>query len=167
VVALARWYNAASVRAGPGGQLQTFGERMMTIAPGDWVAYGCSDWGPRLFHPDDTHLKEQMLAAGPVCRIAGDGGEYCVLEFGTIRVRLRKESFDGIIVPRPSFMWGQSVRVKPPRTERVGTIRCIGWHTKQRHHLFWIERVGKKVKNRYFDEELEPAGVEAHEGERG
>jgi len=127
----------------------------ITVAPGDWVCDGCFDWGSRLFHPDDAHLKEQMLAAGPVCEVAGDEGDFWRLRFGSLRVRLRKQLVGAGLVPRPPFEWGQLVRVKQPRTERVGTIRCVGWHAKRQCHLFWIEQDGKKVKNRYFAEELE------------
>lgn len=54
------------------------------MTPSEWICYGCSDWGPRLFHPDDAHLKEQMLAAGPVCEIAGDAPDFWMLRFGAL-----------------------------------------------------------------------------------
>jgi hypothetical protein len=37
------------------------------VSPGNWVCYDCLDWGPALFDPADSHLKERMLAAGCVC----------------------------------------------------------------------------------------------------
>ena len=129
--------------------------RRLDVSPGDWVCYGCLDWGPRLFHPDDAGLKDRMLATGSVCRVDGEDGDFWVLNFGSLRVRLRKELVGGAILPAPPFTWGDPVRVKPPRTQRVGLIRCLGWHAKQRRHLFWIEQDGKTVKNRYFADELE------------
>jgi hypothetical protein len=125
------------------------------MGPGDWVHYGCFDWGPRLFHAEDARLKEPMLAAGEVCHVDDETGEFWVLRFGQLRVRLRKELVGGAVIPRPVFVWGETVRVKPPRTERVGIVRCIGWHAKQARPLFWIQQGGKKVKHRYFDDELE------------
>jgi hypothetical protein len=130
----------------------------VTIAAGDWISYGCLDWGPGLFHPDDAHLKEPMLAAGPVCEVAGEDRQFWVLRFGPLRVRLLKELVGGGIVPKPAFVWGDQVRTKPPRTERVGRVHRIGWHASQGQHLFWIEQNGKKLKNRYFTEELEQVG---------
>ena len=130
------------------------------MSPGDWVSYGCLDWGPALFHPDDTCLKEQMLAAGSVCQVAGEERDFWVLRFGPICVRLRKELVGGAVVPPPPLVWGDRVRVKPPRTERSGVIRCIGWHFGRRQHLFWIEEDGRPVKARYFAAELAQVSAE-------
>ena len=125
------------------------------MTPGDWVCYACLDWGSRLFHPDDVHLKAAMLAAGWVSAVAGEDGEFWLLAFGPLRVRLRKELIGGAVVPKPPLVWGETVRVKPPRSERAGTIRCVGWHAEQRRHIFWIAEGGRRIKSRYFSEELE------------
>jgi hypothetical protein len=125
------------------------------MAPGDWVCYGCLDWGPRLFHPEDLALKERMLARGEVCQVERQEGGFRVLRFGELRVRLRADLVGGRVILPPVFRLGAQVRVKPPRTERVGHVRRIGWHHDRRAHLFWIEQGGKRVKNRYFAEELE------------
>jgi hypothetical protein len=138
---------------GPGG-----GGR--EVAPGDWVCYGCLDWGPRLFHPDDAGLKDRMLAAGCVCEVIGEDGEFWVLRFGSLRVRLRKELVGGAVVPRPAFDRGDRVQVRPPRTERVGVVRAVGWHDGQQRHLFWIAEAGRQVKSRYLAEELERVQAE-------
>lgn len=128
---------------------------MSTLQPGQWIGYGCLDWGPRLFHPDDFHLKERMLACGGIAFFERREGEYWVLRFGSLRVRLHEDLIGGGPIPTPAFDFGDLVRVGPHRTIRVGRIRCIGWHHKRQAHLFYIESNGKRVKNRYFTEELE------------
>jgi hypothetical protein len=125
------------------------------VSPGIWVCYGCLDWGPALFHPADSHLKERMLAAGCVCQVETSEGDFWVFGFGELRFRVREELVGGGPVPRPAFEWGDVVRVTAPRTERVGVIRSIGWHADRHLHLFWIEQDGRRVRNRYFAEELE------------
>jgi hypothetical protein len=127
---------------------------------GDWVGFGCLDYGARLFHSEDVGMKEQMLAAGSVCEVAGEEGEFWIFRFGSLRVRLRKEFVGGAVIPRPPFVWNELVRVKPPRSLRVGKIVSIGWHAKQRCHLFRIEENGKRIKSRYFAYELEDAHSE-------
>jgi hypothetical protein len=125
------------------------------MQPGQWISYGCMDWGPRLFHPDDFHLKERMLACGCVCFFESIEGDYWVLKFGSLRVRLRADLIGAGPLPSPAFDFDDVVRVAEHRTVRTGRIRTIGWHAKRRVHLFWIESNGKRVKNRYFTEELE------------
>lgn len=132
------------------------------MKPGNWLSYGCLHWGTRLFHPADAHLKDEMLAAGWVCEVAGEDAEFWVLRFGSLRVRLRKELVGGVVIPEPPFVWGEQVRVRPPRTERAGTIRCIGWHSNLQRHLFWIAEGARRVKSRYFAEELERVQTKQH-----
>ena len=125
------------------------------LLPGQWISFGCFDWGPRLFHPDDVHLKDRMLACGAICFFEAIEGEYWALRFGSLRVRLRAELVGAGPMPTPPFLYEETVRVKPHRTVRVGRIRSIGRHHKRKAWLFWIESDGKRVKNRYFEDELE------------
>jgi hypothetical protein len=125
------------------------------LLPGQWITYGCVDWGPRLFHPDDFHLKDRMLDCGSVCFFEAIDGDFWVLRFGSLRVRLREGLIGAGSLPTPAFDFEELVRVGEHRTVRIGRIRRINWHGKRRVHLFWIESNGKRVKNRYFTEELE------------
>jgi hypothetical protein len=79
-------------------------------------------------------------------------GDFWVFRFGELRVH--KELVGGGPVPRPVFEWDDVLRVRPPRTERVGVIRSIGWHADWRLHLFWVGQGGKRMHNCYFAEGL-------------
>jgi hypothetical protein len=71
------------------------------VKPGQWISYGCLDWGPQLFHADDFQLKERMLACGNVCFFESIEGEYWVLKFGSLRVRLRADLIGAGPLPAP------------------------------------------------------------------
>ena len=128
---------------------------MVPIDGSTWQQYACLDWGPALFHPADSHLKEAVLASGNICEHVGDDGEYSILRFGDMQVRLRSRLLALFPCPEPAFKIGDTVRTKPPRTVRVGQVRRIVWHAKNAEPFFILTGSGKSGRNRYFSSELE------------
>src|SRR5438105_472852 len=119
-----------------------------------WGWYGAWTWEADLFHPEDQHLKEEMLKHGDVCECTGQEGEFLVLGFSDLSVRLRARLTVFRPIPAPVFRFGDLVMAKPPRTARAGHISRIVWHAKRREPLFWISGSTARAKTRYFSHEL-------------
>jgi hypothetical protein len=107
------------------------------MAQPGWGVYGFADLGPDLFHPEDQHQKDTMIRHGDVCECIGEEGEYTILRFGDLlRVRVRSRLLGFHPIEPPAFDYGDRLRVKPPRTLRVGQVRRIIWHAKKREPVF-------------------------------
>lgn len=120
-----------------------------------WSIYGCLGWGDELFHPDDLHLKQTMLACGAVCEALESDGFYTTLRFGALRVRLFSRLLALTPIAPPAFDFGDYVRVKPHRTVREGVVNAIGWHGQRQEPMFFLATSGKRTRNRYFADELD------------
>jgi len=120
----------------------------------DW---GVCPWNPTclvdLIHPDDLELAKKHYPHFHFVHKMGSDGEWLVVEYCSFRLRVRPQLFHPM--PSPAFSYGDRVRTLSPRTVRRGVIRDIGWHGTRRTHLYYIYENHKRVRNRYFDYELE------------
>jgi hypothetical protein len=63
----------------------------------------------------------------------------------------------------PAFKVGQEVKViqnELNHTPRSGRIREVIYHHKAQRYYYYIESAGKRIKKRYFTEDLEVARID-------
>jgi len=60
-------------------------------------------------------------------------------------------------LPRPRWLKGDTVRVVPSgrNTERVGIVRLVRWHHRQKQWMYYIHQGGRPVTKRYWVCDLE------------
>jgi hypothetical protein len=108
-----------------------------------------------ILHPEDRHLRNEAIDCGSVCQYDGREGEYVGIRFGDLRVRMKADRVTFIPWHVPAFRLGERVRVRPHRTARTGSVRCIVWHAKRGEYVYYLKGPGTCRKTRYFAGELE------------
>jgi len=109
---------------------------------------------PQFVHPADLTIAAAIQPYGRPAYHVGWDGEWMCLRYGDRQIRVLPERFKGI--PHiPRFDYGTRVRTRPPRTVRHGFIRDIIWHFEKRVPMFYIQTSTSRVRNRYFEDELE------------
>ncbi len=111
-----------------------------------WFVEHGYDW----VHPDDLPAFRALSPYGRVFQRVGEADGYWVLAYGAARFRVQPGLFRP--VPAPSWPLGTPVEVKS--RSKCGTIRDIFWHFQRNEPLYFLEVAGKKLKTRYFSQDL-------------
>lgn len=114
-----------------------------------------------LIHPDD---EEKAIALNPMGRLFKKLGEECdyyLLQYGDVIIRAKPSN-----LWRPKkgdgFSIGDAVNVlslNGKNTPREGIICEIGWHHEKSRAYYLIEENGKRLKKRYFCDDIELLNV--------
>jgi hypothetical protein len=124
--------------------------------PADWLSYNRLEWRPPWFHTVDAPRNDGP-SAGEVVDGVAQINDLWTMRFGPLLIRLCTRFLGGAncpVIPRPRFQLGDEVRVRPPRTVRVGTIRLVTWHFNQKRYYYKITWRGRDFKTRYDAHEL-------------
>jgi hypothetical protein len=122
--------------------------------------YGCylrwpqngNDW----LHPDDVALARTMIPSGRVFRRDGAEGEYHVLEYGEVRMRVRPALWQEVAYE--GFDIGDWVEIlsRGMRNERrTGVIREMFWDDRERAILYQISDNNVPIADMYARDDFE------------
>jgi hypothetical protein len=121
---------------------------------GSWLLYPWfEEHGASLVYPDDMEAFRKLSPYGKVFQRIGDDGNWAVIVYAGARIRV--DATCAKVVNAPAFGFGQRVLVR--RHRRVATVVEIRWHYKADCPFFFVEAGGRRVKTRYWPDDLEPA----------
>jgi uncharacterized protein DUF6960 len=109
--------------------------------------------GEELIYPDDRNdnLEENLMRKVLYCSGVTDDG-YLILHDAYQTYRVRPRIYQ--TVPTPIFKYHDTVKDRE-NSERIGTIRNIGWHQKYNKEYYNLSINGRDSTKRYFAEDLE------------
>jgi Family of unknown function (DUF6960) len=123
--------------------------------------YGYYPWWPQdgddWLHPDDVAIARAMIPSNRVFRRDGVAGEYLLMHYGSITLRVRRTLWQE--VPHEGFEIGDWVEVlsRGMRNEpRTGVIREMLWDEREQEIRYQILENGKPINNLYAREDLQP-----------
>lgn len=121
--------------------------------------YGCFPWWPEdgndWVHPDDVAAARSIIPSGRVFRRDGTEGDYLLLHYGEMRLRVRPALWQE--VPFEDLEIGDWVEVltRGLRNEpRTGTIREILWDDRERRLQYQIQENGQPIAQLYTRDDL-------------
>lgn len=121
--------------------------------------WGYFPWWPEdgdaWVHPDDVSLARAMIPSQRVFRREGTTGEYVVMHYGDVRLRVRPTLWQE--VPHEGFDLGDWVEVlsRGMRNEpRVGVIREMLWDERAGAMRYQIADAGQPIEHFYAREDL-------------
>lgn len=107
--------------------------------------------------PDDGAIS--IIIAGGGNRLSPD--QSAAIESLLGRQILKNDAFIiHAIELQPEFAIGERVSVRVSRRNRtahIGEVREVVWHIKDRRYNYYLGEGNKKIKKRYFAEDLDPA----------
>jgi uncharacterized protein DUF6960 len=110
-----------------------------------------NDW----VHPRDVSLARTHIPSARVFRREGHRGEYLVLRYGVVRLRVKPALW--IEVPWEGFDIGDWVEVLSRgqlNTPRTGIIRDMHWDARSRSIQYFIDEAGQPIPNAYSVQDL-------------
>jgi hypothetical protein len=123
--------------------------------------YGYYPWWPQdgndWIHPGDVAIARAMIPSNRVFRRDGTDGEYLLMHYGGITLRLRHTLWQE--VPHEGFEIGDWVEVlgRGMRNEpRTGVIREMLWDERERAIRYQISENGQPIEDLYAREDLQP-----------
>lgn len=123
--------------------------------------YGIYPWWPEdgnaWLHPDDVHAARRMIPSERVFCRDGSEGEYIVLHYGDVRLRVRRTLW--LEVPWEGYNVGDWVEVMARGSKnefRTGRIREMLWNAHAGVIHYQIEQAGSKVETLYTADDLRP-----------
>jgi hypothetical protein len=121
--------------------------------------YGYYPWWPEngddWLHPEDVALARQTIPSARVFRRDGEQGEFVILHYGDLRLRVKHtlwQEIDG-----EGFGIGDWVEVLSRgqrNTPRTGIIREMHWSTAERCLHYKITEADQPIPNDYVAEDL-------------
>jgi hypothetical protein len=121
--------------------------------------YGYFPWWPEdgndWVHPNDVDLARSMIPSGRVFRRDGTDGQYVLLHFGDVTLRVRRTLWQE--VPFEGFELGEWVEVlsRGMRNEpRTGQIREMLWDERARGIRYMIAENGVPIEQPYSRDDL-------------
>lgn len=122
--------------------------------------YGCFPWWPEdgdaWLHPDDVPTARSMIPSARVFRRDGRNGEYALLHYGDVQLRVRPALWQE--VAPPAFEMGDWVEVLTrgqTNAPSTGTIRQILWDEHAQEVRYQIRVDGQPMENLYAREDLQ------------
>jgi len=116
--------------------------------------YGFYPWWPEdgdeWLHPEDVQLARDFLPSPRVWRRDGQTGQFVVLHYGDLRLRVRRTLWQE--VPGEGFEVGDWVEVLSRgqhNTPRTGTIRDMHWDPRSRSMRYFIDEHGLPIPKAY------------------
>jgi hypothetical protein len=107
-------------------------------------------------HPEDVGLARSVLPSERVWRRDGEQGEFVVLHYGELRLRVKRTLW--VEVPYEGFDVGDLVEVLSRgmlNTPRTGVIREMHWDAGERVIRYFVEEAGTPVPNAYLAGDLQ------------
>jgi Family of unknown function (DUF6960) len=121
--------------------------------------YGHYPWWPEdgndWIHPDDVARARRMIPSGRVFRRDGTSGDYIVLHYGTVTLRVRRTLWQE--VEPEGFEIGDWVEVLPRgmlNEPRTGTIAEILWDKYASELRYQIVENDRLIETRYSRDDL-------------
>jgi len=121
--------------------------------------YGYFPWWPEdgddWVHPEDVALARSLIPSGRIFRRDGDRGDFVVMHYGDVRVRVRPKLWQE--VEPEGFEIGDWVEVLSlgMRNEpRTGVIRDVMWDTDARGIRYFIRENDLPIAEPYAADEL-------------
>jgi len=128
--------------------------------------YGYYPWWPEdgddWVHPEDVSLARDMIPGPRVFRRDGQRGEYVVLHYGDLRLRVKRTLWQE--APYEGFEIGDWVEVLSRgqlNAPRTGVIREMHWDGRSHSMRYFIEENGAPIPKPYSAQDLrhvEPTG---------
>ena len=122
--------------------------------------YGHFPWWPEdgnaWIHPDDVDLARSMIPSDRVFRRDGTDGEYLLMHYGDIVLRVRRKLWQE--VPPADFELGDWVEVlsRGMRNEpRTGVVREVLWDDRARDFRYLITENDVPIEQAYTGDDLE------------
>ena len=121
--------------------------------------YGYFPWWPEdgddWVHPEDVAIARSLIPSGRIFRRDGDRGDFVVMYYGEIRLRVRPKLWQE--VEPEGFELGDWVEVLSlgMRNEpRTGVIRDVMWDTDARGIRYFIRENELPIAEHYAADEL-------------
>lgn len=126
------------------------------MSDGSWLLYPWfEEHGASLVHAEDLAAFRKLSPYGKVFQWVEAEGDWTTTAYGEQRFRVRPSL--AMPVAAPSFRVGQTVLVR--RHQRAARIVEVQWHYLRERPFFLVEAAGRRVKTRYWAEDLEaPVG---------
>lgn len=122
--------------------------------------YGCFPWWPEdgneWVHPADVETARAMIPSGRVFRREGEDGEYQLIHYGDVTLRVRRAMW--LEVVPEGFKIGDWVEVlsRGMRNEpRTGVIRDVLWDERAQAIHYLIAESDVPISERYTREDLQ------------
>jgi len=115
--------------------------------------------GDAWVHPDDVRLTRRLIPSTRVFRSAGREGQYLVLTYGQLRIRVKPTLRHA--VPGDGFKLGDQVEVCSKLGKNrplVATIREMRWNARQGVIHYRLSRRGMTLARYYTAGDLRPVG---------
>lgn len=121
--------------------------------------YGCFPWWPEdgddWVHPEDVARAREMIPSDRVFRRDGSSGDYLVLHYGDVRLRVRRTLWQE--VEPEGFEIGDWVEVLTRgmrNTPRTGTIEEMLWDKESQGLRYQINENGQPIASLYTRDDL-------------
>jgi hypothetical protein len=121
--------------------------------------YGYYPWWPEngddWIHPEDVELARQWIPSPRVFRRDGEQGEFVVLHYGDIRLRVRRTLWQE--VASDGYEIGDWVEVLSrgfKNTPRTATVNEITWDSNARALRYQVMENDKLIPNQYEADDL-------------
>lgn len=119
---------------------------------GSWLLYPWfEEHGSSLVHAEDVAAFRKLLPYGKVFQWVEREGDWTVIAYGAQRFRVHPSL--AMPVAAPSFRVGQTVLVR--RHQCAARIVEVQWHYLRNRPFFRVEAAGRRVKTRYWAEDLD------------
>jgi hypothetical protein len=122
--------------------------------------YGYFPWWPEdgdgWVHPDDVAVARSMIPSSRVFRRDGSDGEFLVLHYGDVTLRVRRTLWQE--VEPEAFEIGDWVEVRTQgmlHEARTGVIREMLWDERERAMRYQISENGRPIEQLYAWEDLQ------------
>ncbi|GAA3524343.1 hypothetical protein GCM10022393_43560 [Aquimarina addita] len=107
-------------------------------------------------HPYDLTYFGQYSYIRSLHKCISIEGNYVILEFGNLNVRVLKEVFYVSEQKLPEFKPLEKVKYLSSKGNlEYGKVIGIHWHNKDRRYYYYLEVNGKKKSRMYYSEDLQ------------
>ena len=121
--------------------------------------YGYFPWWPEdgdeWVHPEDVSVARALVPSGRIFRRDGDRGDFVVMHYGEIRLRVRPKLWQEV---EPEGFeigdWVEVLSLGMQNEPRTGVIRDVMWDTDVRGIRYFIRENDVPIAEPYAAEEL-------------
>jgi hypothetical protein len=122
--------------------------------------YGCLPWWPEngddWVHPDDVTTARSLIPSERIFRRDGTEGDYVLLQYGEIRIRVRRTMWQQVETEGLEIGdWVEVLTRGMQNTARTGTIREMLWDESVRRIGYKIFENGQPIEQLYRREDLQ------------
>jgi hypothetical protein len=112
--------------------------------------------GNNWVHPEDVDTVRSMIPSGRVFRREGTAGDYTLLRYGNMTIRVRPTLWQEVVPEGLEIGdWVEVISRGMLNEPQTGTIREILWDDEQQAIRYQISAAGRPIERLYAREDLQ------------